>query len=173
MAGSVHHYYGVAGSAGWNIVDSVSDAYNVERPRTDRRSDVHGSSNFQQYTDDFVCTRADGGRRQRSRSGGCGRLYANASRDHDGAGDEHRHGAYGAGLRGGRRAKRPAGTSGHRWIGHCDSRYTVLCSRGIQHFSWRTNEAFAIVREILRLVVRVIMVVRINYGSSDGPGTTN
>ena len=79
-------------------LDAAAHAHHVECAIADRRGDVHGRSNGEQYSGDFFRPREDGRRHELSGSRNGSRLYTHAPGDYDGAGDDDRHGADGDGI---------------------------------------------------------------------------
>ena len=79
----------------------------------------------------FATERMELGRTAVAGRGGRG-LHAASSDLHDGAGDDHRHAADGAGLRRRRRAERAAGAGSNRRIGRGDVRHAVFRAADVQ-----------------------------------------
>jgi len=136
VARSVHHHHRVAGRAGGDLLVPAADAHAPERAVVDRGGDVHGGGDGQLDPDGLVRARPDGRGDAGLQGGGLGGVHAGAAGVDDGAGDDHRHGADGVGIRRRWRAERSAGPRRDRGITVRHGGDPVLRAGGLHHLSW-------------------------------------
>ena len=106
---SVRDRFGAAGRSGGHRLDAVRQPHHPVRARPDRGDHVHGRRDGQQRAGDQLRPRTLCGARRPGRRRARRRLRAFPAGGDDRPGDDHRHGADGAGARRRRRAERPAG----------------------------------------------------------------